>query len=71
MEAEEKITVLHDVFDVDWNQTDSPVAEDLKRFTHGVPTDHKYTWYDDDVFINILMDEFPDDHPLWGFIILD
>jgi len=72
MESESiKIRLLQEVFDIDWTQIDSSVGEDLARFTNGVVNDTKHVWYDDAPFINLLMDEFSDDHALWEYIILD
>lgn len=71
MDHEEKLQLLQDVLDIDWAQTDASVSDDIVRLTRGILNDMQYTWYDDDVFINILLDEFADDHPVWAYIILD
>ncbi len=71
MESTQKLQILRDVFDVDWTKTDESVDTALARFTRGVVTDDKVVFFDDEEFINIIMDEFPDDHALWEFITLD
>ena len=71
MESEKKLEILQEVFDVPWDDVDEPMDESLRRFTQAVVTDGLAAWYDDDVFIDTLMDNFPDDHPLWQFIRLE
>ncbi len=71
MESEQKLQILRDVFDIDWAQADKPVEGALSRYTRAVVTDNRVLFYEDEEFINIIMDEFPDDHPLWEFIVLE
>ncbi len=72
MESEDKITLLQEVLlNIDWNQTDVDVTADLVKFTRCVVTDNRGKWYTDDTFIDMLMDEFPDDYVVWDYIILD
>lgn len=71
MENTQKLQILRDVFDVDWTQTDESVDAPLARYAQAVVTDDKALFYDDEEFINIIMDNFPDTHPLWEFITLD
>lgn len=71
MESKDKLKVLQDVFEVDWNEVEQDVNADLVRFTKAVVRGDKYTWYDDDPFIEALLDNFNDEDPLWQYIALD
>ena len=71
MESNQKLQILRDVFDIDWTQADESVEGPLSRYAKAVVTDNKVLFYEDEEFINIIMDEFPDDHALWEFIILE
>ena len=72
MDCTEKVQVLQEVFDVDFASiTEAPMGEDLTLFTKAVVNDYCLRWYDDEPFIEALMDSFPYDHPLWEFISLE
>ena len=72
MEAEQKITILQDVYDIeeifDDTYTEYDVLESLERFTRDVLHDQLGHWDSEDKFIDILLDNFPDDHDLWDHI---
>jgi hypothetical protein len=71
MDSEQRLSVLQEVLDVDWSIVNTSMDEDLLKFVRAVVTDEVQAWYDDDAFIDVLLDNFPDDHPLWEFIRLD
>jgi hypothetical protein len=71
MDTDEKLQIMSDVFDITWDEYEHDVNEDLVRFTRAVVTDACFSWYDDDPFIDILMDNFDDEHGLWQYISID
>ncbi len=68
MESQEKLRVLRDVFDIEWSEE---CDEDLVSLTRAVLTDEACEWYDDEAFIEMLLDELPDEHGVWEFIKLE
>ena len=72
MEANAQLALLQDLLDVNWAQQDAPRCyEDLVRYIHGVIVDAPTTWNDDDLFIEILLEEFDDNHQIWEYITLE
>lgn len=71
MESEEKIKVLQDLFSVDWDGYDEDMSDKLVRYVSSLLNDYKCIWHDDEPFIEVLLDEFSDDHTLWSFIELE
>ena len=72
MEAQEKVIILQDVYDIeemfDSTFTEDQVLDSLLKFTKDVLHDELGEWDSEDKFIDILLDNFPDDHPLWNYI---
>ena len=74
MKAETKIEILREVYDcsefLDVQYSSNSILHDLQRFTQDVLTDGVGEWEDDEIFIDIIMDNFSDEHPLWEYICL-
>lgn len=65
----EKIQTLQEVLEVDWSEAeDVKVNRDLVRLVRCVVNDTKAVWYDDSEFIEILLDNFDDEHAVWDYI---
>lgn len=72
MEAHEKVEILQEVYDIeelfDSTYTEPEVLESLQKFTKDVLHDQLGQWDSEDKFIDILLDNFSDDHILWQYI---
>ena len=71
MENEDKFKVLQDVYELQWCEQEPELQLDLVKFTTCVMEGVEGAWYTEDAFIDYLMDEFSDNHPLWAFIKLE
>lgn len=66
----EKLAILKDILDVDWEDSEFDLSNDLVRLFRAVVEDTTASWDEDDEFAIMMSDNFDDDHPIWDHVTL-